>query len=702
MKRHDFRALFPLSLLLLQPSAGWTAQIAEEEELALIYGDKATVSIATGSQQDLRRAPAVATVITAEEIATMGATTLNDALESVPGVHVSRTSIRYAPTYIFRGIGGGGQTNPQVLILQNGIPATTMYNGDRGSSWFGVPLDNIARIEIIRGPGSARYGADAYAGVINLVTKTAADTPGTEVGLRGGSFDSRSAWIQHGGELGPMAMAGYLRVGATDGIREIIGADAQTRNDRTFGTSASLAPGAVNTGYDAIDGSLNLSYEKWRLNAAYKLRDNLQTGAGISSALDPNSLGRAENIGGDLSWSDPQFARDWSLGASAAFLYYTFTYPTNVMLLPPGARLPTGAFPDGLVGGPNQWERQFRYSAYAAYSGFAGHSLRLGVGHDDLDLYRTKTIKNYLLNAAGTPVPTGPTIDYTGIQPHILPQKRRVDYVYLQDEWRFTRDWTLTAGLRHDRYSDFGGTTNPRLALVWDATLDLTAKVLYGRAFRAPSFNEQYGINPVANGNPDLTPETIETVEAALSWRANRDTEINLSLFRYQMQDMIRLVANTAPALGSTWQNTGNQHGKGMELEVTWDAQRALRLTGNYAYQESTDESTNRDAGYAPRHHLYARADWRFAGGWLLSGQVNRVMDRKRPAGDNRAQIPDYTTVDLTLRTTRGKNRWDFAASVRNLFDATVLEPSAAPGLVLPGDLPMAPRWFYLQAIYKL
>lgn len=679
---------------LLLSSVGIAHSQELDEDLALAYGDKATVSIATGSQQSLRRAPAVATVITAEEIAAMGATDLDEVLETVPGFHVSRTGIRYAPTYVIRGI-YNGTNNPQVLVLQNGIPTTTMFSGDKGAAWTGVPVENIARIEIIRGPGSALYGADAYSGVINVITKTAADTPGTETGLRLGSFNTRNVWTQHGGKAGPVDVAAYLRVGATDGIREILQADAQTRNDKLYGTRASLAPGPVNTGYDAIDASLNLSYEQWRLRAAYKLRDNLGTGAGVSSALDPDSEGRAENVSGDLSWNDPRFTTDWSVGASAAFQYYTFTYPNNLQLLPAGLKLPSGNFPDGLIGGPNSWDKQFRLSGYANYSGFADHQVRLGLGYDDLDLYRTKTIKNNLLNAAGAPILSGPAIDYSGIQPFVKPQQRQVSYVYAQDEWRFARDWTATAGLRHDQYSDFGGTTNPRLALVWDASLDLTAKLLYGRAFRAPSFNEQYGINPVLNGNSNLKPETIETLEAAFSWKLRNDAQINLSLFRYEMQDIIRI-------LGTTYQNAGKQHGNGLELDADWDVSPRLHLTGAYSWQQSIDDTSGKDAGYAPHHHLYTRADWRFAGGLMLSGQINHVADRKRPAGDVRPQVPDYTTVDLTLRTTRGKNQWDFAASVRNLFNATVLEPSLAPGAQIPNDLPMAPRWFYLQAIYNL
>ena len=209
-------------------------------------------------------------------------------------------------------------------------------------------------------------------------------------------------------------------------------------------------------------------------------------------------------------------------------------------------------------------------------------------------------------------------------------------------------------------------------------------------------------MNPVASGNALLRPETVKTLETAFQWHAAKDVQLNLSVFRYRMRDIIRTVSNPAPAPGATFQNTGRQRGRGLELEVNWDARRDLRLTGNYANQRSVDEGSGADAGYAPHHHVYGRADWTVPGGWTLSGQVNHVADRKRAAGDARPDIPDYTTLDLTLRTGRGKGRWELAASVLNLFNADVRQPSQAPGSAIPNDLPMARRSFYLQASYRL
>ncbi|MFA7293716.1 MAG: TonB-dependent receptor, partial [Rhodocyclaceae bacterium] len=248
--------------------------------------------------------------------------------------------------------------------------------------------------------------------------------------------------------------------------------------------------------------------------------------------------------------------------------------------------------------------------------------------------------------------------------------------------------------------------------LVWDASLDLTAKLLYGQAFRAPSVSEQYTINPTTNGNPALKPESIRTLEAAFSWQARKDAQINLSFFRYDMKDTIRAMPNAVAGTGSTFTNTGKQNGRGAELELVWDLSRTVRFTGSYSNQKTIDEATNTDTGYAPHHHVYARADWRFAGNWLLSPQLNWVAERKRAVGDTRPAVSDYTSADLTLRAERGKGQWSFAASIRNLFNATAREPTlyaaAVPGRpdiptsLIPYDLPLPERSFYLQAAYSL
>lgn len=668
--------------------------LEEEEDLALAYGDRNFVSIATGSKQLLSKAPSAAAVISAQDIADMGARTVDEALESVPGLHVSRSTMNYGANYSIRGI--LTEANPHVLLMVNGVPWTSAYQGNRSDMPFTLPVENVSRIEIIRGPGSAMYGADAFAGTINVITKTADEIGGTSFGVRAGSFNSWDSWIQHGGRIGDLEIAGYLKIGTTDGQRRIVGADAQTSID-AFGLSpaASLAPGPVNLGYDEFNSQLDLALGRFRWRNAFSQRENGQGGVGIAGAMDLVGRYRTGRFTSDLSWNEANLTPNLGVTLQASFMHLANEITTPAMLYPQGAFL--GTFPNGMIGDPDKWEKQLRLSASGVYSGFADHRIRFGLGRDEMNIYKTREWKNFTLLGGG-PFPTlVPWSEASGANLFLSPHKRHVEYVYAQDEWSFARQWTLTAGVRHDEYSDFGATTNPRVALVWEAHEDLTAKLMYGTAFRAPSFVEQYATsNPVALGNSSLSPESITTLEASLAWQVTERLHTTLSLFRHEIKDIIALSGTSYH-----YQNTGKQRGSGGELEVAWNASNNLRLSGNYAYQHNVDETSGQDAGYAPHHHLYTRADWRFFPGWHLNGQVNYVADRQRGPGDTRAQIPDYSSLDLTLRTDRSKAGWDFSASIYNLLNADIREPSVTTSGIIY-DLPMPGRTIWLQARYSL
>lgn len=672
-----------------------SAQSAEEEDLALVYGDNSTVSIATGSSQLLRRAPSTATVITSREIEAMGATDLDQALESVPGLHVTMSSIALAPIYVFRGI--QTKLNSEVLVLVNGIPVTQAFNGDRSQIWGGMPLENVARIEVIRGPGSALYGADAFSGVINVITKTAADVKGTESGVRVGSFNSRDAWIQHGGKLGSLDAAFYLRAGNTDGQKGIIQRDAQTAWDNLYATNASRAPGPINAERKAIDARTDIVYEAWRFRAAYQKRE-VGGGMGVGGSLDPNGRGHSSRLYLDLNYEQANWARNLDVSALAGFSNNKEYGDPAYTLFPAGAF--NNAFLSGMIGGPGHSERHEHASVSAFFTGFEQHRIRMGVGYRADDLYAVQETKNYDKDG----LPLSGMVDATGDPnlAYMFPHKRNLSYIFVQDEWNFAKDWALTAGVRRDHYSDFGSTTNPRLALVWDAAYNVVVKAMHGEAFRAPSFVEQYALNnPVTIGNPSIKPETMTTDELAFSWQATSTLKTDLNFFRYRMRNIILPVA----AAGTTaFQNAGDQVGRGLELESTLDADINLRLTGNYSLQHSRDSATGQDAGMAPHRRLFGRADWRFAPLWQFGATVNYVADRMREPGDTRARIPDYTTVDLTLRREKIAGDWDVRAMVMNLFNRDAREPTLmSAGTTVPGnpvtlsDLPLAGRSFYIQ-----
>ncbi len=652
------------------------AQTTEEEDLALAYGDNSTVSIATGSKQTLRRAPAVATVITDRDIEAMGATDLDQVLESVPGLHVSKSHVVSKTIYSFRGI--HTLQNSQALMLVNGIPITNVFQGDRGQIWGGMPLENVARIEVIRGPGSALYGADAFSGVINVITKTAADIKGIEYGARAGSFNSRDAWLQHGGKLGALDAAFYLGAGNTDGQKGIIQKDAIS------------ASGPINEERKSLDARADLSYEAWRFRAAYQQR-NMGAGAGIAGALDPNARVSENRLYLDMNYEQANWAPNWDVSGVAGYYNIEQKQADPTYTLFPAGAIP--GFPNGMIGNPGHSERHTHASVSTVYTGFDQHRVRIGAGLREDDLYEFLETKNFSAVFA----PLGGLTDATGNPALVsmLPHKRNLSYVFAQDEWNVVKDWTLTAGMRHDSYSDFGSTTNPRLALVWDAAYNVVVKAMHGEAFRAPTFAEQYAINnPVQVGSANIKPETITTDELAFSWQPVSTLQTNLNFFQYRMRNIIQLV-------GTKMQNAGDQTGRGLEFEATLDASSSLRLTGNYSLQHSTDDATGKDAGLAPHRRFFARADWRFMPLWQFGTTLNHVAERMREQGDTRAQIPDYTTVDLTLRREKFAGGWDARTSLTNLFNQDAREPTfKASGIT--SDLPVAGRALYIQLQHNL
>lgn len=667
----------------------------EEEDLAQIYGDKGFVSIATGSVQPVNRAPAIATVITAGDIEALGARSMEDVLALVPGLHVSRSFYFNNPVYTFRGI--HSQYNPQVLVLLNDLPLTNIFLGDRGAAWRSVPVEVISRIEVIRGPGSALYGADALAGVINIITKSPEELKGTRVFAAYGSYDTNDVTATKAGELGAFQYSVFLNAGRTEGADSTIRADQQTALDSMFGTSASLAPGPANLGLRAFEAGVDLRWQDFTLRAGYRRRSDIGTAYGVANALDPKGVGKIERYSIDLGWRNATLFNNWDL--AARLNYDDISELASLRLFPPGAF--GNAFPDGMVGEPDKWERHVGVSGSATYAGFADHRLRFGAGYRKDDLYRVEESKNYtfiVVPGLGTvPVPLGSLVDVSDTNPFIQPHSRIVRYAYVQDEWSLAPDWVLTAGVRHDRFSDFGGTTNPRAALVWEAAYNVTAKLMYGRAFRPPSFVELYNINnPVVNGNPDLKPETIETREAAVVWQPAHSLQLGANAYAFTMRDILRFVPNADPSSGNTAENVGKLKGQGVELEFAWDVTRQLRLSGNYAHQRTWDPDTGEDPGNAPRNRAYLRTDWRFVPGWSLNTQANWVADRRREPGDARGPIQDYTMVDMALRTEAPGRQWSLTLAVRNLFDVDAREPSPAPGLI-PDDFPLPGRRFDLQ-----
>jgi len=198
-----------------------SANESNDSLLALSWEEltQVKVIIATGTEQTIRKAPATVTVITSDDIKKTGAANLTEILETVPGVHINNNNFGNRPLVHMRGTGSF-----QTLLMINGNDMRDLVWAS-GIFWKGMPVSAIKRIEVIRGPGSALYGADASAGVINVITKTAGKIEETEVGLRAGSFNTKAAFIQTGGDFYDHELALTAEFSSTDGPDPYIKSD---------------------------------------------------------------------------------------------------------------------------------------------------------------------------------------------------------------------------------------------------------------------------------------------------------------------------------------------------------------------------------------------------------------------------------------------------------------------------------------------
>jgi iron complex outermembrane receptor protein len=691
---------FKLILLLLGIFPALPAQAAGDEVaklLPLSLEDLLTVkvSISTNTLQSLSKAPSVVSVITAADIKATGTTNLVDILQSVPGVYIRNNLFGNRPQVTMR-----GANSTYTLLMINGAPVKDL-SWSSGIFWKGLPANIIERVEIIRGPGSALFGADAAAGVINVITKTAGKIDQSEAGVRAGSFDSQEAWLQHGAQWNGFDIALTADVLHTDGHRPFYGADAQSaRGD------VSYAPGHASTGWDNQDIRFSIGLDNWRLLADYTHHSNLETGLTGAGVLDPLTSASDSQASLALLYNNASFARNWGLNAEVRYRDLKYSSGDGFQERPPGYRStvsnPATTYPDGQLNQQRSAERRMNFEVSGLYSGFNNHAIRLGGGYVWQDLYDVEHRVNYGQISDTVTLPAGgPLVDISHSAYAFAPEKSRTNkYLFVQDIWSFADNWELTAGARYDDYSDFGSTTNPRLALVWQTTDRLTTKLMYGEAFRAPSYLELYSRTAASLPNPDLAPETSRTWDLSLSWLASRELRLGLNLFHFALSDIIALVHNTPTTV--QYQNAGDHVIRGAEMEAQWQPTDTLRITGNYS-QRQQDYSTLTSYGI-PDQEAYLRADWAFMPKWNWNLQANWTGKREQqpvppyPVRDPRSPLGPQTLADTTIRYVHDK-QWEFAASIRNLFDEDAREYTSAKSLA--EYLPLPGRNFFAEIRYK-
>ena len=253
--------------------------------------------------------------------------------------------------------------------------------------------------------------------------------------------------------------------------------------------------------------------------------------------------------------------------------------------------------------------------------------------------------------------------------------------LYLQDEVTLLPDLLLlNGGVRYDKYDDFTGTTNPRLALIYTPTTDTAIKAVYGTAFRIPNVYERlYEFPDFQKANPALRPERITTYELILEqylWGWLRGAVVP---FYYDVRNLINQETDPADGL-LVFQNVGHVTAGGVEaeLEAKWGAGWSARLA--YTYEQAKDLQTQSPLSNSPHHLAQANLTVPLLPEKIFSSlELQYVGDVLSRSGE---RLSGKVVANLTLFST---NLWlrgvDFSASVYNLLNTHVQTP-VAPGFV--------------------
>ncbi len=578
-----------ISAAVAMAVAGVQAQELDRQESVQDDAQMETVVVtATGFEQKITDAPASISVISQDEIQSRPFTTLLDAVKYQEGVDIGSTRDKTGQGSIsMRGL-----TGDYTLVLIDGKRQNNhgdIYPNNFGGNQFNhiPPQDAIERIEVIRGPASTLYGADALGGVINVITKRHSDE------WSGGASFGRSLQTNEnfGDDLttdfdviGPL-VPGVLSLGVHGSVYERLASNPEFQpavdpNGDVHVRSMGFGSGGRTVDNTSEQYGLSLS---WTVSDSQFVRFNYDTSEQVydnTPTFDVNTgeinypLGTKDNIesvwatrGGQVNprtgyAADQMFTRDWwslshegdwGFASSSLSLSYVDTHNAGRTLpFTVAERLELQAMYDGsgeyagmseearkalaeetFLPRPSRTLASNQYTLDARMdiplSGFAGDHA-LVVGGQLIDGELQDDVFGMEDNAAG------------GVQDH------QMYSLFVEDNWTPVGGMTVTAGVRYDNHDQFGSQVSPRLYSVYSLTDNWTVKGGVSTGYKTPLTTDLYdgitgfggqGTSPFA-GNPDLEPETSVNSELAVYWTAPSGLHnFNATYFQTDFKDKI-------------------------------------------------------------------------------------------------------------------------------------------------------------------
>lgn len=609
-------------------------------ELSLEELMQVRVTGSTDFEETLQSAPSTVTVINRQDIQRLGLTRLEDLLPLVPGFQGYR-GFNGNRSLLMSVRGRRVNSGREILILLDGIRLNSDINGSALTE-MAITLDNVERVEFIRGPGSALYGSNAVTGVINIVTGQ-----WREAALTAGTQDSAGASLQW---QQPLDGKGYVAVLA--------------RGDRSAGESVQVYDRVTRTRRQTRDPSsgqdLYLSGEwyGWRLHARHNRRDSEDFY--VNESVSPLNAVDARNHAIDLGYLH-DLGTAWQLDGHVFFLCRDMWLKD------------WGSPPFFNRGGNHIAEEEQGAELQLRYQGDSARWLG-GVEYRSPRL----TDSHYFLADPGY-------VEFDLFASH----QRDILGLYTQYQRALGQSFDLTLGLRHDDYDNVGEHQSPRLALIYHPDAGSSLKLLYGEAFRAPTPTELSLQNVTGRtANPALEPEVARTLE--LTWLQQMEHGYwQLAAFGSRFENAIYFTTTTP----TRPENSGEESVAGLEAEWSqqWGPHWLWRINATWIADEAYSD-VNSEAD-----RLLGGSVSYLLGQWTLSATVAHAGQREQRVQVTSAdplvvrEFQPYAVTDLSLRYAARSNWWALLR-ISNALDEDYSVPSSGARLVdgLPGRGPAA------------
>jgi outer membrane receptor for ferrienterochelin and colicin len=631
--------------------------LVEQQMLALFYE---TSSLPTKTKQAFNNLPTVMNVITAEQIQKMGARDLRDVLKLIPGLQLGIAGVGYSQVTM-RGMPSYGAEKLKFMV--DGHNVDIALTGGSSLFYADYPVESIQKVEFLRGPGSALYGSDALLGVINIVTRKRTNRNKTELAVRVGSFETQRYNFESAGSLGALQIWGSANYLNSNGADVYVASDALSNSP--VNSALSNAPGNTSEWVERTTLNLSAETDHIRFQGQYI---NHQDGGFFNPGM---SLTDQTAISRDYFWTSLGYENSYldnQLTFKTKLSYNRYNHDYDVTTQPVGFSNARYSYVNGIHSVTDAIVDEYGLTLQADSYSFEQHTITVGGEIKSTDLHDVFTTANY--NPAPLPEMQDVSSDFNWMK-----EADRFYYgIFVQDQYQYGDKLVFLLGGRYDYYDDFGSAVSPNLGAAYHFLADWQFKLLYGQAFRAPSFRELYKL-PAGNslrGDPELNAESVQTWQAVLEWQSSKDMTTTFTAYHNDFSDTIDTVVNENGH--STFSNQAESQTIGFDLELHGKLPVSsidLSWFTVLSYVESQRDDDSKRPGVSPWLGS-AGFDYTFAKHVNLNTTMHYTGEIYLDSSDPREEPGDYILVDTAITVKNGMGTLhglDITWSIHNLFD---------------------------------